>query len=60
LPLHVRRDSLIREAEGTDLPGPVYIDLDALAGSWVDVLGFDETIQAEDRVDEARCGENSD
>jgi hypothetical protein len=38
----------------------VYIDLDALAGSWVDVLGFDETIQADDRVDEARCGENSD
>jgi hypothetical protein len=52
LPLHVRRDSLIREAEGTDLPAR-YTDLDALAGSWVDVPGFDDAIQAQDRVDEA-------
>jgi len=30
----------------------VYTDLDDLAGSWVDVPGFDEAIQAQDRVDE--------
>jgi tRNA(fMet)-specific endonuclease VapC len=36
------RDALIREAEGTDLPGRVCTDLDSLAGSWVDVPGFDE------------------
>jgi hypothetical protein len=50
----VLRAALIREAEGTDLPGRVYTDLDALAGSWVDVPGFDDAIQAQDRVDEAR------
>ena len=49
----VLRDALIREAEGTDLPGRVYTDLDALAGSWVEVPGFDEAIQAQDRVDAA-------
>jgi hypothetical protein len=43
----------IREAEGTDLPERVYTDLDALAGSWVDVPGFDDAIQAPDRVDQA-------
>ena len=48
----VLRDALIREADGTDLPGRVYTDLDALAGSWVDIPGFDEAIQAQDRVDE--------
>ena len=48
----VLRSALIREAEGTDLPERVYTDLDALAGSWVDVPGFDEAIQAQDRVDE--------
>ena len=48
----VLRNALIREAEGTDLPERVYNDLDALAGSWVDVPGFDEVIQAQDRVDE--------
>lgn len=49
----VLRDALIREAEGTDLPGRVFTDLDSLAGSWVDVPGFDDAIQAQDRVDEA-------
>jgi len=47
------RDALIREAEGTDLPERVYTDLDALAGSWVDAPGFDDAIQAQDRVDQA-------
>jgi hypothetical protein len=47
------RDALVREAEGTDLPARVYTDLDALAGAWVDVPGFDEAIAAQDRVDEA-------
>ena len=49
----VLRDALIREAEGTDVPERVYTDLDALAGSWVHVPGFDEAIEAQDRVDEA-------
>jgi hypothetical protein len=49
----VLRDALIREAEGPDQPGRVYTDLDALAGSWVDVPGFEEAIAAQDRVDEA-------
>lgn len=48
----VLRDALIREAEGSDLPGRVYTDLDALVGAWVDVPGFDDAIQAQDRVDE--------
>ena len=34
-------------------PERVYTDLDALAGSWIDVPGFDDAIQAQDRVDEA-------
>ena len=49
----VLRDALIREAEGTDAPERVYTDLDALAGSWVDVPGFDDAIEAQDRVEEA-------
>jgi hypothetical protein len=49
----VLRDALIREAEGTGLPERMYTDLDALAGSWVDVPGFDDAIRAQDRVDEA-------
>ena len=49
----VLRDALIREAEGTGVPERVYTDLDALVGSWVDVPGFDDSIAAQDRVDEA-------
>ena len=49
----VLRDALIREAEGTDAPERVYTDLDALAGSWVDVPGFDDAIESQDRVEEA-------
>ena len=49
----VLRDALIRGAECTDVPERVYPDLDALAGSWVDVPGFDAVIQAQDRVVEA-------
>ena len=49
----VLRNALIREAEGTDVPERVYTDLDALAGSWVDVPGFDDAIEAQDRVEEA-------
>ena len=48
----VLRSALIRDAEGTGLPERVYTDLDDLAGSWVDVPGFDEAIRAQDRVDE--------
>ena len=49
----VLRNALIREAEGTDLPERVHTDLDALVGAWVDVPGFDDAIEAQDRVDEA-------
>jgi hypothetical protein len=49
----VLRDALIREAEGANRPDRVYTDLDTLAGSWVDVPGFDDAIQAQDRVDKA-------
>ena len=49
----VLRDALIREAEGTDVPERVYTDLDALVGSWVDVPGFDDAIEAQHRVEEA-------
>ncbi len=49
----VLRDALIREADGTDVPERVYTDLDALVGSWVDVHGFDDAVEAQDRVDEA-------
>ena len=47
------RDALIREAEGPDVPQRVYTDLDALAGSWVDVPGFEDAIKAQDRVEVA-------
>jgi hypothetical protein len=49
----VLRDALIRAAGGADFPERVYTDLDSLAGAWVDVPGFDEAIEAQDRVDEA-------
>ena len=49
----VLRDALIREAEGTDLPERVHLDLDPLVGAWVDVPGFDDAIEAQDRVDPA-------
>jgi hypothetical protein len=49
----VLREALIREAEGTDVPDRMYTDLDALVGSWVDVPGFDEAIEAQDRVEES-------
>ena len=48
----VLRETLIREAEGTDRPARVYTDLDSLAGSWVDDPGFEDAIRAQDRVDE--------
>jgi hypothetical protein len=48
----VLREALSTEAEGTGLPGRVHADLDVLAGSWVDVPGFDEAIQAQDCIDE--------
>src|SRR5262245_37075072 len=49
----VLRDALIREAEGPNVPERAYTDLDALAGSWVEIPGFDDAIAAQDRVDEA-------
>ena len=49
----ILRHALIREAEGADLSGRVYTDLDALAGSWRADPGFDDALQAQDRVDEA-------
>jgi hypothetical protein len=49
----VLREALVKEAEGVDSPDQKYTDLDALAGSWVDIPGFDDTIQTQDRVDEA-------
>ena len=48
----VLRDTLIRKWR-TDVPEHVHTDLDALAGSWVDVPGFDDAIEAQDRIDEA-------
>jgi hypothetical protein len=48
----VLRDALIREAGGPDLPARVYTDLDALAGSWVDIPGFEDAIATQD-LDEA-------
>lgn len=48
----VLRDALIREA-GEVEPPPRYTDLDALAGRWIDDPGFDETIRAQDQVDES-------
>jgi hypothetical protein len=49
----ILRDALIREAEGPDLSGRVYTDLDALAGSWRDDPGFDDALRAQERIDEA-------
>jgi hypothetical protein len=49
----VLRTALTREAEAAGVPERVYIDLDALIGSWVDVPGFDDAIRAQDQVDEA-------
>jgi hypothetical protein len=49
----VLRGALVKEAEGADSSGRVYTDLDALAGTWVEDAGFDEAIQAQDRVDES-------
>jgi len=49
----VLRDALVKAAEGGGALDQKYTDLDALAGSWVDIPGFDDAIQAQDRVDEA-------
>jgi plasmid stability protein len=49
----VLRDALMRDVEGAGPSARVYTDLDALAGTWVDVPDFDEAIQAQDRVDES-------
>ena len=49
----VLRDALIREAGVVEPATRLYTDLDALAGTWVDDPGFDETIRAQDRVDES-------
>jgi hypothetical protein len=48
----VLRDALIREAGEVELT-PRYTDLDAFAGTWIDDPGFDETIRAQDQVDES-------
>jgi hypothetical protein len=49
----VLRGALVKEAEGAEPSGHVYTDLDALAGTWVEDSGFDEAVQAQDRVDES-------
>ncbi len=49
----VLRDALIREAGVVEPSTPRYTDLDALAGTWIDDPGFDETIRAQDQVDES-------
>ena len=49
----VLRGALVKEAEGAEPSGRVYTDLDALAGTWVEDAGFDEAVQAQDRVDES-------
>jgi len=49
----VLRDALVKAAEGGGALDQKYTDLDALAVSWVDIPGFDDAIQAQDRVDEA-------
>ena len=46
------RDALVKEAAGIDAPAQLYSDLDALAGSWIDVPGFDSALRAQDRIDE--------
>lgn len=47
----VLRDALVREAGVAEPSGRVFVDLDALAGAWVDDPGFDAAIQAQDQVD---------
>lgn len=49
----VLRNALIREAGVGEPSAPLYTDLDALAGTWVEDPGFDETIRAQDQVDES-------
>src|SRR5207249_7571787 len=49
----VLREALIREAGVVEPSTRLYTDLDSLAGTWVDDPGFDETIRAQDRVDES-------
>lgn len=49
----VLRDALIREAGVVEPATRLYTDLDALAGTWIDDPGFDETIRAQDQVDES-------
>ena len=40
-------------AHPPDEPEHVYTDLDDLAGAWVDVPGFDDAIDSQDRIDDA-------
>jgi hypothetical protein len=47
----ILREALIREAGVAEPSGRLYSDLDGLAGSWLEDPGFDEAIQAQDRVD---------
>lgn len=47
------RGALLREAGEAERLVPAYTDLDALAGAWVEVPGFDEALRAQDGVDEA-------
>ena len=47
----VLRQALIREADVSEPSDRVYTDLDALAGTWLNDPGFDEAIQAQDRID---------
>ena len=49
----VLRDALIREAGVVEPSTRLYTDLDSLAGTWADDPGFDETIRAQDQVDES-------
>jgi plasmid stability protein len=49
----VLREALIREAQGGEGSGRLYTDLDTVAGSWIEVPGFDEVVQAHDQVDDA-------
>lgn len=49
----VLREALIREAAVVGPGSRLYTDLDPLAGTWVDDPGFDETIRAQDQVDES-------
>src|SRR6266571_499238 len=49
----VLREALVREAGVVEPATRLYTDLDSLAGTWVDDPGFDETIRAQDQVDES-------